>query len=511
MSLSKTDRIGVVELPELGLFDSDGRNRASARPGSALISKQVLLADLRAGGFDAHLVNLKDGEAAVEFGSARWGGADLTKVYLGRPVSELDPGSVDAWAITNNFSQHRELARIVIAQLASEGRPVVVGGSDAVAEPQYYLAAGAAAAVLDKSGAANAAILDQVLGRPLRDTLTEVVLRDGTAIPRTRPARSPEDWALPDLEVATACLGREYWSLDYPPALSPIGSVFTDIGCDRQCDFCQTPQYRLGYRAMSPGRTLAWFEMQRRAGAGSVIGASDQFLGRILKPGGRAAILDIMAGIRDLGLAVLWPNGLELKKATRGRGIDRGAADFKPDEALIAALWGWDGKVGCYHAYIPAERPVTGRENYRKLLPWREHCETVKAIVRAGLPHLTYGLIIGFADESHDTLRRLEEAILTLYGALLDINPALKFQVSPFSIYPIAGTPQQRQVQASGLLACDDPSIIGGLWTPAVNSHHLSYREIAAWQIRLLQIGSEQGRTHFINTAFHPAAASGGH
>ncbi|WP_295447237.1 radical SAM protein [uncultured Thiodictyon sp.] len=509
MYAPSTHSIGVVELPELGLFDADGKNRASVRPGSALISKQVLLADLRASGFDAQLVNLKDGAAAVEFGTVRWGGADLTKVYLGTPIGALDPSAYDAWAITNNFSQHRELSRIVIAHLASQGRPLVVGGSDALAEPRYYLDAGACAVVQDKSGAANAAILDHVLGRPARESLTEVVLSNGTVIPRTRPARGPEDWALPDPEVATQCLGREYWSLDYPPTLSPIGSVFTDIGCDRHCDFCQTPRYRLGYRAMSPQRTLAWFELQRRAGAGSVIGSSDQFLGRILRPGGRAAILEIMSGIRALGLAVLWPNGLELKKATQGRSINRGAADFQPDEELISALWGWDGKVGCYHAYIPAERPLAGRENYRKLLPWREHCDLVKAIVRAGLPHLTYGIIIGFADESQETLIRLEEAILTLYRALLDINPKLKFQVSPFSIYPITGTPQRDQVHASGLLAFDDPSVIGGLWTPSVNSHHLSYREIAQWQVRLLQIGSVGGRTHFINTHFQMTTQPG--
>jgi hypothetical protein len=258
----------------------------------------------------------------------------------------------------------------------------------------------------------------------------------------------------------------------------------------------------LGYQAMSPRTALAWFELQRRAGAGSVIGSSDQFLGRIVRPGGRAEILEIMTGIRELGLAVLWPNGLELKKATRGLGTNRGAPDFVPDEELIAALWGWNGKVGCYHAYIPAERPIVGRENYRKLLPWQEHCEVVKAIVRAGLPHLTYGIIIGFADESEETLVRLEEAILELYHNLIAINPRLNFQVSPFSIFPIAGTLQWKQLHQSGLLQFDDPSIVGGLWTPSVNTRYLNYHEISEWQIRLLRIGSIEGRSHFINTDF---------
>jgi len=502
MSLSTSPTIGLVELPELGLFDSDGKNRASVRKGTALISKQVLLADLQSEGFDAKLINLKKGDDAVEYGAVSWGETELTKVYLGKRITDIDPASSDVWGITSNFSQHRELVDIAIKHFSSQGKPVVIGGSDAFASPNFYLNAGASAVVLDQSGATNASLLDYVLGKVPRKALSEVALKDGTIIPRKLPALSPENWALPDISVTTECLGSEYWSLEYPQTLSPIGSVFTDMGCDRQCDFCQTPKYRLGYRAMSPKTALTWFERQKKAGAGSVIGSSDQFLGRILKKEGRAEILEIMQGIRALELAILWPNGLELKKATLGRGINRGDVNFAPDEELIAALWGWNGTTGCYHAYIPAERPTFGRENYAKLLPWQEHCEMLKAIVRTGIPNLTYGIIIGFADESEESLLRLEEAILELYDDLLTINPYLNFQVSPFSIFPIPGTPQWNQLQKSGLLQFDDPSIFGGLWTPSVNTHYLTYKQISAWQIRLLQIGSIGGRTHFINTDF---------
>jgi hypothetical protein len=64
-----------------------------------------------------------------------------------------------------------------------------------------------------------------------------------------------------------------------------------------------------------------------------------------------------------------WPNGLELRKTTLGSGRNYESTDLRPDEELIQALFGWDGKVGCPLAYIPAERPVFGREAYKKLLP----------------------------------------------------------------------------------------------------------------------------------------------
>jgi len=174
---------------------------------------------------------------------------------------------------------------------------------------------------------------------------------------------------------------------------------------------------------MSPERVLQWLELQKEAGARVIVNVADQFLGRVVRKEGRTEVLEIMKSIRDLGFAIVWPNGLEFKKTTLGRGINRKEGmDFRPDEELIEALWGWDGKVGCHFAYLPAERPVFGRENYTKLLPWQEHCEVMKTIVRTGIPYVRYGVIIGFADDNDETLSRLEEAIWGLYEDLITIN-----------------------------------------------------------------------------------------
>jgi hypothetical protein len=497
MMPQKTPTIGVVELPDFGLIDPKGENwlsgiRNKDRKGTALISKQILLSNLQAGGFDAQLINLRNGDYQGEFGQVTWKGTELTKVYLGQNINDLDPLAYDAWGVTNNFSQFREIACLTIKHLVSKGRPVVVGGSDAIAESQFYLAAGATAVVLDKSGAANGAIMDYVLGNSPREALSGVILANvnNQPPPRVRQPLSPEDWPLPEISVAQQCLGSEHKGLPLPEERLLIGSVFTDIGCDRRCDFCQTPEYHIGYRAMSPERVLQWLKIQKEAGAKSVISSSDQFLGRLVRKGGRDEVLEIMKGIRELELAVLWSNGLELKKMTLGRGINRKNADLTPDEELISALWDWDGKAGCYFAYLPAERPIFGQQNYAKLLPWQEHCEVVKAIARTGVPYLNYGVIIGFEDDNNDTLSRLEEAVVGLYEDILTINPSLHFQVSPLAISPIPGTKQGANLRQSGLLRFDDPSIFGGMWTPSVDTHHLSYKEIADWQIRLMKIGN---------------------
>lgn len=479
-------KVGVIELPAIKLVDPDGRNWTALRRKEPLVSKQILIPQLQEGDYDVQLINLKNGDEEWEVGTITWRDKNLTKRLVGKTF-DLDPRSMDVWGITINYIQEREPACSLIRQISEQGGNVIVGGSDAFAEPEPYLKAGAVAVVQDKSGAANLAILDYVSGKDMRDEPKGVMLADGRSFGPKKPPMSPEDWPLPDNSTVRQSLGIDYWETALPEHLLPIGSVMADIGCDRHCDFCETPIYKLGYRRMSPQTTLRWFAAQKEAGAKSVICPSDQFLGRVLWPEGRDEVLTIMKGIRELGLTVLWGNGLELKKMTVGRGMPQG--DLTPDEEMVNAIWGWGGEVGCYQGYLPAERPTLGREDYAKLLPWQEHCQLVEAIVRAGVPDITYGVIVGLPDDSHDSMLVLEEAIQGLYERVRTINPDIVFNVTPYAIRPIPGTPQAKSLQQMKLIKFEDPAIIGGFWTACADTHHLSYEEVSDWQTRLASIG----------------------
>jgi len=270
----------------------------------------------------------------------------------------------------------------------------------------------------------------------------------------------------------------------------PIGAAMLDHGCDRHCDFCETPTYKLGYQHMSPERALEWVALQKEAGARSFICLSDQFLGRILWEGGKSEILEITNGFRALGLPVLWGNGLEISKATLGHGSKNG--DPRPDGELVDALWGWDGKVGCAQAYIPAERPLQGSKDYAKLLEWRSHVELVKAIVGAGVPDLSYGVIVGLPNDSDDSLSRLLDAVIELKGMLKSVNPRLVFKVTPFAVRPIPGTVMTAQLQASGLLRFTDPAILGGFWTACADTKFMNYEKVSDWQMKILATSDKE-------------------
>jgi hypothetical protein len=482
--------IGLIELPAFKLLDQRGLNWTALRQREPLGSKQVLAAQLNAAGVAAEIINLKNADNEVEFGFVNWKGKKLRKIAVGRSYTELNSSDFDLWGLTVNYSQERELACAVIRYLASAGGRVIVGGSDVFADASPYLRAGAEIAILDKSGSANIPAINWLAGAKSGPPPQGLAFADGAVTRASRPPMSPQDWPLPERSIVNATLGTDYWEAPIPDALKPVGSVMLDIGCDRHCDFCETPTYGLGYRAMSPERSTAWLAAQAEAGAKSVIVLSDQFLGRVLRPDGRAKVIEIMRSARALSLPVLWGNGIELKKATLGRSLPGG--DLTPDLELIEAVWGWDGNVGCAQAYIPAERPLAGTAAYPKLLAWEQHCRMMEAIVSAGVPDITYGIIIGLPEDSDAELDRLHDGVSNLKSRLKSLSPELKFRVTPYAIRPIPGTRQASQLQRLGLLKFDDPAITGGFWTACSDTKFLSYAAVSDWQGKLLQLSDPE-------------------
>ncbi|OAD22689.1 radical SAM domain protein [Candidatus Thiomargarita nelsonii] len=486
-------RIALIELPSVILIDQNGKNWAFHSNNWPLVSKQALIPQLQAGGFDVELVNLKAGNEEEVYGQISWNNGTLFKLLKGNKIKDIDPEAYDAWGITVNLTVEREAACMAVKHLASKGKPVVVGGSDALAVPEPYFRAGATAIVQDKSGAANWAILDYVLGKTPREDLTGVLLNTGKQYPLRRPPMNLQEWPVPSVDVIKKCLGTDF-SVEglrlKNSSLSPNSAIFPDIGCDRKCNFCQTPNYSLGYKKMSIERIYEWTRASKEAGAKSMSIWSDQFLARTLWPDGREEIMEIMRGLQLIGMPYTWGNGLELRKATRGRGFKN--SDMTPDEELIQLLWGWDGENGCAHAYIPAERPFVNCDDYSKLMPWQEHCELIRAIVHTGTPSISYGVIIGLPDDDDKGLSILEEAIMKLCSDLMEINPNLAIAITPFAIAPLPGTPLEVDIRQSGLLRFDDPTVLGSLWTSTANTKYMDYTQISDWIIRLNKIGNSK-------------------
>ena len=142
-------------MPQLKLSDPDGNDFYSLRKCEPITNKQFLIANLQAGGFQTRFFNLRDCDYQENYGYVTWRGIELSKNFVGVDIKSIDPSSCEVWCITINFTLYREIALMLLKQPASQGRPVVVGGSDPFADPQFYLMNGAAIVVKDKSGSTN--------------------------------------------------------------------------------------------------------------------------------------------------------------------------------------------------------------------------------------------------------------------------------------------------------------------------------------------------------------------
>lgn len=407
-----------------------------------------------------------------------------------------------------------------------------------------------------------------------------------------------------------------------------IGSLRLDDGCDHSCNFCQTSTYGDAYLEQSVGHSLAWAEAYKRVGADGFVIISDQYLGRVLRLGGRQRAIDIANGIKDRGLAILWGNGLEINKMTKARGIgvkdiginfiqsliageitsewikgnrllteqdiqmigeyreesmdfektaqiltqfretmgpqeinrlewmvanaereapreaareaDRARANEKDPSkreeayqrvykrvmddyknggvgttlykrAVLALLAGGerieignneiDGELvnALYgpktQGYIPGERPVLGgtkESGLPKLLPPEDHMRALEAIAATDIKALTYGVILGFEDDSQQYIEANIAYLKELKRRLKRINPDLKIIFTPFTNKPIPSTENARNLEKKGLVMYHQPEIQGGFYTAAIRTNHMSVLEISeAMQRILVEVNGE--------------------
>ncbi len=424
-------------------------------------------------------------EETIELGTVSWYDKKFKKIARGGDWRTLDYSECDVWGITANFYQERDAVCAIIKHLSLGGAKVVVGGSDVFADPETYINSGAIVAVLDKSGGSNIAAIELALTGKTEKPCW-VFVKDLGIIEQKPWRLHPNNWALPSLSFVKQTLVEVPWKDTSVNDTFPMGPVTPDHACNRRCDFCQSWTYRIPYEYMSAQKVLEWIDLEVAAGARSIINNSDQFLGRVLWREGRKEVLTIMNGIKERRLKNLWWNGLEIQMATMGRGMYKpghSKYDPRPDLELVSALWGYDGKAGCGQAFLPAERPLEGNSAYRKLLPWLEHVEMVKAIVRAGVPDITYALIIGLPNDTDDSLKRLLEAVQELRNDVLTINPNIQFAVIPSCFIPFPGTELAEHLAREKLIMASDPALFGK-WTPVTNTHHLSSWNIHEWQGR---------------------------
>ena len=169
----------------------------------------------------------------------------------------------------------REAAAAMIGLARDRGIPVIVSGSDASDDPEFFLRAGAAVVA---AGEGEFAVADWLEASGSPDQVPGLVTLDGggrVLRARSRPVQTDLDaipspaWDLIDVARYRAIWGARPGRFSLPLA--------TSRGCPFHCNWCAKPMWGQRYNAVSPRRAAEEVETLRRLGAMQVSVVDDIF------------------------------------------------------------------------------------------------------------------------------------------------------------------------------------------------------------------------------------------
>ncbi len=348
-------------------------------------------------------------EREEKYGEVAYGDRSIEKYRLGAPFVDVKGQINDANIIglTCNFTQEARVVSDFIA-FAKQENPnayVIVGGSDAMARPEYFLTNGADAVVLGEGEKIGHRLIAAWAGELKFEEVSGIAYMENGNI-NLNPRRAsdvpqPSDFVFPTFyplllkeynESSEGVTPEWAWKEGY------MMSIETSRGCTNACSFCTTPMLRGRYRAMPLEQEIELLKHYKKYGVKTLLEWEDNRLARLNSPGGREDVITAFRARREMGFLWEFSNGLEIGKFVKN--------DGSIDKELIQTLYYNNYPVGCFRAFVPLESVRHDGEEplYKKLKPWDLEKEILREIVRTGVPVLTIGLIIGIPSETKESL-----------------------------------------------------------------------------------------------------------
>ena len=413
----------------------------------------------------------------TKYGELDLDGLMLEKYRVGMPFEGANDSldASDIVGINSNFTHSRRIASdfALHAKSRNPRAIVVVGGTEATADPVYYLKNGADVVVkgegelcfpwLIKSiaygeGLESVPNISYVSGGQIHHNLDTFLNRSSSLNVDAMPP--------PNLDLVDLTRYDDTGEGSPPYGLSgPFISVETSRGCAQSCSFCATPFAKGRYRFMSLRTIGEHFKYFQSKGVGTLLFQEDNVLSRVhhrndgapLFAEGRQELLDMFALARDMGFSWEFTNGLELGRYESNGRIDR--------ELIDTMFWhGFDGGTlrGCYRATLPLENLTDESSRlFRKLKPLGIMKEIIKAIVETGVHSLSFNLIIGRPEDSERELLLSYERCLAIRELCMRTNSNVRVYFNIYVLSLLPGTVDYRKYK--DLLAYDlekDPEVI---------------------------------------------------
>jgi len=429
---------------------------------------------------------------ATPYGEIDYEGLVLEKHRVGAPFEAVDDEirDSDVVGINANFTH----SRLIAAQFARHARSrnpkclVVVGGTDASGDPEYFLRNGADVVVKGEGELVFRELLQGLRrGRDLA-AIPNIVYNDGGTFvhnPDTflRQRLDVDRLPPPDLDGVDLATytdtgeGRPPFDLH-----GPFISVETSRGCAQACTFCATPFTKGRYRFMSLPRIAEHFAYYWSRGIRTLLFQEDNLLSRIhrrpngeyVHPEGREELLAMFRLARDMGFSWEFTNGLEF-----GQYEHQGRIDHELVDAMFWHQVEGTSIRGCYRATIPLENLTDDSSRlFRKLKPLDCAKEVILALAGTGVHSLTFNLIIGRPEDDEEILRLSHHRCLEVREAVESAGRGTTAYFNVYNLSLLPGTVDYRHHR--GMLAFDlerDPEVIT-FYLGCLRTRHFSPLEI---------------------------------
>jgi hypothetical protein len=432
---------------------------------------------------DVGILDMQSTRDVTSYGTLLLGDVELEKCRVGMSFEEADEllADSDVVGLNANFTHSRRIAGDLLGHLrrSQPERTLLVGGTDATAEPDFYLRSGADVVVRGEGELVARDVIRCLESHaPLTDVPNISVRRNGDVDHHPRRfLRDPLDVdTLPPHALDLVDL-RSYSDTGEgrPPRgiEPPFISVETSRGCAQACSFCATPRTKGRFRFMSPDVMEEHLRHYKEAGVRTLLFQEDNLLSRVHEDrrlgssAGRDNLLELFRIARELGFAWEFTNGLEFGQLEH---------EGRIDTEIIEAMF-WRGghetrREGCYRATIPLENVLDlGPQLFRKLKDSSKSWPVIDAVAATGVDALSFNVIVGRPEDDVESLRTTYRRCEALRELVRERSPATDVYFNVYLLSLLPGTLDHRRFNHQLAYDLDeDPEVVtfylGSMTTP---------------------------------------------
>lgn len=451
--------------------------------GIRLFSEQLKL------NLEIEIIDMQLGMGETLYKKFSYGPKELLCYRLGHAFDKFEDKfkETSIHGISSNFTNGAQIVTD-LAKYIKKVNPnsfIMIGGTDATFHPRYYLDNGADLVIKGEGEYIFTKVLDAYMNNKGYSAIPNVCVKNGKYTNKIDKCTLLDMNMLNPMALDLVDDLNKYTDTGegLPPSYieKPYICFETSRGCYNNCSFCTTP-LKGKYRYMNIDSVKKHFDYFRSKGIKTILFQEDNILSRIqrnakgeyIHPNGKEDIIEIFKMAREYGFSWEFANGLEF-----GKLFYNGTYDYELCEALFWNKKQGDKHLGCYRVQIPIENLSDHADKkFRKLKSFSQQIEILKIILQHGITYHNYNIIIGYPEDSDESLDNYLSKCFTLKNELYKSNSDYNPYFNIFTLALLPGTTDYNHFKSRMKFDINKHPEVISIYTPSMDTNSLSYYDV---------------------------------